>query len=172
MADAETSKDLTGTPAAVWGRLTAGDLMTEDMVTVSLSATARDIERTLVENGISGAPVRDTSGAICGIVSWRDVMEYFAQSAENEPHRPHAFFRYTDAETLEGGEEIEVPIDDAATAADMMSTDLLTTERTATLKELSRAMISHRVHRLLVRDGDGVVGIVSSFDILEALAAG
>lgn len=166
------NSDLTGAPAAVWGRLTAGDLMTEDMVTVPMSASARDIERTLVENGISGAPVRDTSGAIVGIVSWRDVMEYFAQSADSEPHRPHAFFRFTDADTLEAGEEIEVPVDDAAVAADMMSTDLLTTERNATLRELSRAMITHRVHRLLVRDGEAIVGIVSSFDILEALASG
>ncbi|MCB9832480.1 MAG: CBS domain-containing protein [Planctomycetes bacterium] len=151
--------------------LTAGAMMSRNMVTVPLDATAREIERVLIENDISGVPVRDHSERIVGILSWRDVMEYFAQSPENEPHRPHAFYRIVDEETLEEDDALELPIDDGVTARDMMSSDLLTVEETDGLKSIAITMTRHAVHRLLVRDAAGdVVGILSTMDILRALA--
>lgn len=151
--------------------LTAGAMMSRNMVTVPLDATAREIERILIENDISGVPVRDHADRIVGILSWRDVMEYFAQSPESEPHRPHAFYRMVDDETLEESDTLELALDDAVTARDMMSTDLLTVEETEGLKSIACTMSEHGVHRLLVRDSSGeVVGILSSMDILRALA--
>ncbi len=151
--------------------LTAGAMMSRNMVTVPLDATAREIERILIENDISGVPVRDHSERIVGILSWRDVMEYFAQSPEREPHRPHAFYRMIDDETLEESDTFELPLDDAVAARDMMSTDLLTVEETDSLKSIAVTMTEHAVHRVLVRDTSGeVVGILSTMDILRALA--
>ena len=152
-------------------RLTAADMMQTGMVTVPLDATAKEIEQVLVENKVSGVPVHDTAQKIVGIISWRDVMEYFAESSQEDPRNPHTFYRFIDDETLELGSEIEIPLDQTVTARDVMSTDLLTAPSTATLPEVARLMTEHKVHRLLVTDPLGdVVGILSTLDILRSLA--
>ena len=40
---------------------------------------------------------------------------------------------------------------------------------TRSLAEAARLMIDHRLHHLLVTDGNDVVGIMSTFDLLSAL---
>ena len=42
----------------------------------------------------------------------------------------------------------------------------------ATVREAAEAMISLRTHHLVVTDGRDTVGILSSFDLLDALTAG
>ncbi|MCA9321289.1 MAG: CBS domain-containing protein [Planctomycetes bacterium] len=154
-----------------WHLLCVNDVMTEQIVAVPVSATAREIERVLTENEISGVAVRDHNERIVGIVSWRDVMDFFAHSPESEPHRPHDFFRYIDGDTLEF-DEYEVALDDDATAADFMNTDLLCVAATAGLREAAKMMTTHRVHRLLATDNEGhIVGILSTMDVLDTLTA-
>jgi len=52
----------------------------------------------------------------------------------------------------------------------VMSTDVHTIRPSATVVEAARRMLAERIHHLVVTDEDGVVGIVSSFDLLRALA--
>ena len=154
-----------------WLLLTIDDIMRRDIITAPMSATAREIEQILTENEISGVGIRDAEGRIVGIVSWRDVMSFFAQSPEPEPHRPHDFFRYIDGDTLECG-EWEVEIDDEVTAADFMNTDLLTIPASSGIREAARLMCEHRVHRLLVTDTEeSICGLISTMDILDTLTA-
>ena len=42
----------------------------------------------------------------------------------------------------------------------------------ATVREAAESMISSRTHHLLVEDGHEVIGILSSFDLLDALTVG
>lgn len=44
--------------------------------------------------------------------------------------------------------------------ADFMSTDLVAAPPDATFAEAAEAMADHRVHHLLVRDGDRLAGVV------------
>ena len=154
-----------------WAELTAADMMQKGMVTIPLDATAKEIEQVLVENKVSGVPVHDVTEKIVGIVSWRDVMEYFADDSENDPRNPHAFYRFVDDETMELGTEVEVPLDETVTARDMMSNELLCVRSTAKISEVAKLMVEQRIHRVLVNNPFGdVVGIVSTLDILRALA--
>ncbi len=155
-----------------WERLTAKDMMQSGMVTVSLEATASEIECVLVENKVSGVPVRDSGDKIVGLVSWRDVMGYFAENSHSDPHNPHAFYRFIDSETLELGSEIEIPVDETVTARDVMSTELLTTPANSSLKVVAKLMTDHGVHRVLVTNPFGdIIGILSTLDILRSLAS-
>lgn len=148
---------------------TAGDVMTTDLVTVPLSATAREIERVLIETNVSGVGVTDASGRIVGILSWRDVMAYFAESTDRSPHDPHSWFRYAREGRYEEG-TVDLPLDDAVTATDMMRTDLLCVDETTPLVVVGRRMVEWDVHRVLVRDADEFVsGIISTMDVLAAL---
>ena len=54
--------------------------------------------------------------------------------------------------------------------SELMSPNAITTTEGSTVAELSKAMVSQRIHRLLVVREKEVVGIVSVGDILKAIA--
>lgn len=54
--------------------------------------------------------------------------------------------------------------------ATVMSDEVTTATKDVTIADAARTMLDQRVHHLVVVDGDDVIGIVSSFDLLRALA--
>lgn len=157
--------------AARWAQVTAGSIMCKEILSVPLGTTARELEQILIESEVSGVAVVDNRGKIVGICSWRDVMAAFAANTEDEPHRPHDFFRFIDGRTMDFSCEVEIAIDDAITAADVMNTDLLTISESANIKDLASMMTEHHVHRLLVlNEASEIIGLVSTTDILNALS--
>lgn len=53
--------------------------------------------------------------------------------------------------------------------ADVMTPVPTSIAAEASIREAAEVMINHRIHHLLVCDGDEVIGILSSFDLLDAL---
>jgi CBS domain-containing protein len=56
------------------GSMTAKDIMTPDVITVSPTMTVRNLASTLIKNQISGAPVVGKNGKIIGVVSEADIV--------------------------------------------------------------------------------------------------
>jgi CBS domain-containing protein len=54
--------------------LTAKDIMTKDVVTVTPDTSIEELASRLVKNEISGVPVVDESGALYGIVTENDLI--------------------------------------------------------------------------------------------------
>jgi CBS domain-containing protein len=52
----------------------AKDIMTKDVITVSPTATVRNLAMILIKNQISGAPVAGRNGKIIGVVSEADIV--------------------------------------------------------------------------------------------------
>jgi len=52
----------------------ANDIMTKKVITVSPTASVKDLAKTLTKNKISGTPVADKNGKLLGIVSRTDVV--------------------------------------------------------------------------------------------------
>jgi len=52
----------------------AKDIMTRDVITVSPTATVKNLAMTLIKNQISGAPVAGRNGKIVGVVSEADIV--------------------------------------------------------------------------------------------------
>lgn len=52
----------------------AKDIMTKDVITVSPTASVRNLAMTLIKNQISGAPVAGKNGKIIGVVSEADIV--------------------------------------------------------------------------------------------------
>ena len=49
-----------------------------------------------------------------------------------------------------------------------MTTEIISVGADATLKEAGDKMLKHHIHRLLVLDGNRVLGIVSTLDLIRA----
>jgi CBS domain-containing protein len=54
---------------------------------------------------------------------------------------------------------------------DIMTASVYTIPADAPIAEIARTMVDGHVHRLLVAEGDKLVGIVSTLDLLRAIAS-
>lgn len=158
--------------AARWGLVKARDIMRTDVVTVNYAAPLSDVERTLSEHRISGAPVTDESGHIIGIISLKDLIERYAESPEAVPRRGAGFFHLSSQEMLEDDfESFAIPAESEDTAQDVMTAQIYSVPSTAGLKEIATAMVKYKIHRVLVQDNGNYVGLISTMEILDSLSA-
>ena len=57
-------------------RYTAADIMSKHVICVMKDADLRDLGKLFLAKGITGAPVIDKDGDICGVVSQTDLLFY------------------------------------------------------------------------------------------------
>ena len=158
--------------AARWALVTARDIMRKDVVTVNYATPLSDVERRLSDHRISGAPVTDESGHIIGIVSLKDLVERYAESAESHPRRGPGFFHLSSEEMQdEDFDTFQVPDEAEETAGDIMTGEVFSVEAGAGLSDIAAEMVRHRVHRVLVEEGGKYIGLISTMEILDSLSA-
>ena len=160
------------THAERWALVTARDIMRTDVIVVSYAAPLSEIEHTLSENRISGAPVVDESGHIVGIVSLKDIIDRYAQKPESRPRRGSGFYHLSTEELADGDfNSFEVPAESEDTAEDVMTAEVYAVEVSDDLRTIAEKMHKHRIHRVLVQDHGKHVGLISTMEILAALSA-
>lgn len=150
-----------------FSELCAEDIMHEDVITVQASDPLAEAERTLVDAQVGGAPVLDHQGNPIGVVSVRDLIRHRTEDAElPEDASSQVFDDYIDETedvSLERGGS-------GACVADVMATTLVSVGRTTSLVDVAKRMVEAKVHRVLVVEHGRLVGIVSTIDMLTALA--
>lgn len=155
-----------------WELVTAKDLMRTDVVVVSYAAPLSDVEQKLSDNRISGAPVVDEAGHIIGIISLKDLVDRYANDPESRPRRGGGFFHLSSAELDDGDwNSFEVPAEAEDTAQDVMTAEIYSVDVGAGLRDIARTMHEHRIHRVLVKENERYVGLISTLEILAALSA-
>ena len=63
--------------------MTAKDIMTRDVVTVSPTLAVKELAKVFLKNRISGAPVVDKKGKIIGVVSGADILAKKGKQVKN-----------------------------------------------------------------------------------------
>ena len=63
--------------------LTAGDVMTEDPVTLEADEEGMEISRTIGEHGVRRLPVVDSDGKVVGIVTLDDLVATIGEQLDN-----------------------------------------------------------------------------------------
>jgi CBS domain-containing protein len=129
--------------------------MTFGVSTVGLDTMLPSVARQLDERRVSALPVVDGDGTIVGVISRTDLLRIGRIQAGS--HRKASAI--TLPEKRVGDLLREHP-----------RKPLLTTSRTA-LKDAARAMCEHRVHRLFVVDDGQPSGVLSTLDLMAAVAA-
>lgn len=135
------------------------DVMATEVVTVEPDTALSDFLRLIEEREISGAPVVDDSGGVLGVVSYRDVVRATRSTAEEALDAPDVREEEVSREVLEGH-----------TVRDVMTPVLRRVSADTPISDVARYLATRRVHRALVFDGDRLVGIVTAFDLLQALS--
>lgn len=135
------------------------DVMTTPVVTVSDSASFKEIVRLLHEHRISALPVVDAEGRIVGVVSEADLLL-------KEEYVPGQ--KGTGALIALGRKRLERRKAAGLVARQLMTQPAVTVRPEAPVQEAARLMHGRRVKRLPVVDEEGrVVGIVSRADLLK-----
>src|SRR5918992_955268 len=124
--------------------LTATDVMTTDVITVTPEMPLREIAKLLYTRRISGVPVVDPNRAVVGIVSEGDLMKHVEVIGEQ---------RRSWWLTLFAGET--VPAHDYAKthggrAQDVMTSEVITVNPAASLAGIATTLERHRIERVPV----------------------
>jgi CBS domain-containing protein len=147
--------------------LTARDIMTSDVATVSPEASVRELAKLLAQTGVSGVPVVDDAGRLVGIVTEGDVI---LQDADL--HFPHYVQILESFIYLESVRKFEERFRKAfgAKVADVMSREVTTVAPETSMSEVATIMADQDINRVPVIEGDRVVGIITRGDIVRAMA--
>jgi CBS-domain-containing membrane protein len=117
------------------------DIMTRDVAWVPIDMPLGRVASELADRQVNGAPVCARDGKVVGMISKTDLTELYGADHE---HR---------------------------TARDAMTPEVLSVGAGESMYRAARTMAFEGVHQLVVVDeGDRIVGIVTSMDVLRELA--
>lgn len=165
-----TSKPGKGVPL---GELKARDLASQDLVTTAPDAAIAEVLELFEDYEISALPVVDELGAPLGVISKADIARVAhlrdgrlegrgGDSSRAEPDEELADFS--------GRDDYSAEVLGRATAAEWMHPGVVTVAPSATLKQLCRTMADEGIHHVLVLEKKRLTGIVSSLDVVRAIA--
>jgi CBS domain-containing protein len=162
-------------------RIVAADLMSPRVTALSPDDSIATALRTFSEARIGGAPVVDAEGRIVGVLTVSDVVrdqserldvveieteigsldmvEPFDDQLDEDLDPAEVFFLKEDYSTS-GGVRVE----------DRMTREVVCVAPDATLPQLCEAMATQRIHRVMVTREGELLGVVSSFDVVRAVA--
>ena len=146
----------------------AEDIMNPDVLTVKSSMLVRDLACFLSENEISGAPVTDDTGRLIGVVSATDIVSADTAKKQDEAERVASYY----ARAFDSGDEAHrarharIEPEDLE-VEDIMTPIVISVDREVPVSRIARMMLTDHIHRVIVRDGDAIAGIVTSFDMLR-----
>lgn len=140
--------------------LCAVDIMQRDLITVNAEDPMREVERVLVDAQVSSVPVLDESGFVLGVVSMRDVVSRYADRDDTPDVDAEI-----EAESVDWGRAGSSPC-----AGDLMTTEIVRVTPCTSLAAMARAMVENVTHRVLVVENERLLGLVSTMDILRAIA--
>lgn len=155
--------------------LKVSELMARDVHHVSPRLGVLDLDGELASRRISGAPVLDRAGKVVGIVSRSDIDGALARE-RSKAAAVAGFYVQTDPEEAAAPRQSDDPMSTALeslramTVQDIMTKEVLSVAPSASVVEAAQLMRGRRIHRVLVIDDGALVGLLSSLDIVGAVA--
>lgn len=177
------------------------DIMTTEMLTLDPEMSLRDAVEQLGEQRVTGAPVLQGSRLV-GVISTTDLIEFQGSNPaissptddprslrdELEKRRWEDTERSDDTSSffvdLWGGtgpdtyqrlaqsDSPEWDLLARHTVGEVMTRKVISLTPETSLREAARQMSERRIHRLLVTNDDALVGIVTTMDLVRAIADG
>lgn len=122
--------------------LHASDVMIKDVITVSEKTPLKEVTKMFSERRITGAPVVNDAGELVGVLSETDIIRKTTSIGAWSPN----------------------------TAGQIMTKPAVTVAPHETLQRVCELMSNRRIHRVVVAEGSHINGIITTMDILRAIA--
>ena len=122
--------------------LRASDVMIKDVLTVTESTPLKEVAKLFGEKKITGAPVVNAVGELLGVISETDIIRKSNSIGAWSP----------------------------STAGQIMTKPAVTVSPDDPLQKVCELMYERRIHRVVVADGKKISGIITTMDVLRAIA--
>jgi len=141
------------------------DVMSVIVLTVKPETTVHEIARLLVKSRISAVPVVDEKNGLVGIVSEGDLM----RRTEIDTVGSRSWW----LRTFGNGATLAADYAKARglRARDVMTGEVITIDKDASLAEAATRLESNRIKRMPVTRDGSIVGIISRANLVQALAS-
>jgi CBS domain-containing protein len=146
--------------------LTARDIMTRDVVTVTADTSIKELAKKFVETRFSNMPVLDSAGKLVGVISETDLVE------QQKPlHIPTVMALFDGVFYLDSEKSFKEQVDrvTATTVGELCNKKPVTCAPGATVREIAGLMSKHRVHLLPVMEAGSMVGVVARLDLIRVM---
>lgn len=146
--------------------LTAGDVMTREVITVKKETTIRDLAELFARHRISSAPVVDDSGAMIGIVTETDLVEQ-----DKSLHIPTVISLFDWVIYLESDKKFEKELKKMTgqTVGDIFTAEVVQVAPSTPVSDVANLISSRKVNSIPVVEGSRLVGIVSRIDLIRTM---
>ncbi len=160
-------------------------VMTRGVVVARVDSRVEDVAKVMIENDFTLLPVVDDEGRVVGIVTQADVVRAYLEGGKpgRTPAKPvvkplpvskeEKVVFYSESQLLQ---QVAAKGEEAYTVSGLRAADVARPELPAvtvndTVEHARREMLRRRTNYLLVIDEAGrIVGVVSKFDMLKAIA--
>lgn len=148
--------------------MTAQDIMTREVVSVTTETSLQELARIFVETGYSNIPVVDENGMLQGVISETDLIE------QQKPlHIPTVMALFDGVFYLNSEKRFKEQVDrvTATSVGELYQKDPITCGLEATIREMAALMSKHKVHLLPVLEDGKMVGVVARLDMIRVMEA-
>lgn len=142
----------------------ADQIMTHQVITIHPEASIIEAAALMVQHRISGLPVVNESGELIGVISESD----FLRRAELGTQRKRG--RWSELLVGCGRAAAEFVRQEGRKVGEVMTTDPRSIIEATPLEEVAKIMEANHIKRLPVLRGTRVVGIVTPFNLVQAVA--
>lgn len=145
--------------------------MTKDVICVKPEMRINELDKIFVNHKITGAPVVDDNENLVGVVSQSNIVNYdlkkgmhassisdYYRSTGIEPQQMTDDFITTDISNL-----IDTEVQG------IMAANVITANANDSIHDIANTMCDKKIHRLVIVEGNKVVGMVSTLDILKVV---
>lgn len=143
--------------------MVVSEVMRNEVVTVTPTASVGEAARLMLDHHISGLPVVDEAGAMVGILTEGDLLRRVELGTEKRIPGWRAWL------ATSGREALNYVQSHARRVREVMTTPVTWVAPATELTEVVALMESRRIKRIPVLENDRIVGIVTRADLLRAL---
>jgi len=144
----------------------AREIMTKDIVSVTLQTSLKDLAQKFVETGVSSMPVVDDNGQLKGIVSETDLVE------QQKPlHIPTVMALFDGVFYLDSEKKFQQQVDrvTAQTVGEICNLEPVTCSPETTVREIAGLMSANKAHLIPVLEDGVMIGVVARLDLIRAM---
>ncbi len=148
--------------------ITAGDIMTKNVIVLKEDDEIKKASDIFLKNKINAIPVVNNDNKLCGITSETDLVYQ-----ESNLHIPTVFTVFDSIFYLGTSKHFKEDVDKitATKVKDIMNKNVFYAKKSDDIYDLATIMADKKFYSIpIINDNKEIIGIVSRFDIIKAMS--
>lgn len=143
-------------------------VMVRRVVFIRIDQTLENMVTLLREKGISGLPVLDKEGKVCGVATEYDLVNFLSEKAKTRIKFPIELFALDRRERLNALKLLDEF--KSTKVSEVMTSPAITASPSTPIRDVIALMVRNEVNRIPITQDGKLVGIVTRADIVLALS--